>query len=166
MNKRFFAMLAVFAGLMTFLAQAGLPAQAKEPSVRKVVWRALQLALEARGLVITNTSQGKKRMISSFHRLEPSTLPQIADLSRNDREKDWAGAEYRYQIDIGSRKGRPGSIFIRAEIRAWDTTADQSKAAAGVPIKQVLKSRKKLEKELLRGLGHTLAAAHGELAQQ
>lgn len=161
MMKRYLWAAAVLCSLLGSLAQAGTSAQA-EPSPREIVWRAMELALEERGLGITLASPEKERMLSGFHKLDPRALPEVAALSREERARSWVGAEYRYHIEIGRRAGRRGSLFVRAEIRAWENGQQISEGVSNV---RVLKSNRTLEKQLLQSLPAALAKADAELVK-
>lgn len=164
MMKRYLGAAAILCTLLGSVAhaQGGTPAQMLEPSLREIVWRALELELEARGLGITLASPEKERMISGSHRLDPRALPEVAALNGEERARNWAGADYRYHIDIGPRAGRRGSLFVRAEIRAWENGQQMSEGPSNV---RVLKSSRTLEKQLLQSLPAALAKADAELAK-
>lgn len=164
MKKRYSGVAAILVILLGSMAQAqgGTPAQMLEPSLREIVWRALELALGERGLGITLASPEKERMVSGFYRLDPRTLPDVAALSGEERARNWAGAGYRYHIDIGPRAGKRGSLFVRAEIRVWENGQQMSE---GPSKGRVLKSNRTLEKQLLQSLPAALAKADAELAK-
>lgn len=161
MIKRYLWAAAMLCSVLGSLAQAGTCAQTG-PSLREIVWRAMELGLEERGLGVTFASPGKERMVSDFHNLDPRSLPEVAALSGEDRATNWAGAEYRYHIDIGPRAGRRGSLFVRAEIRAWENKQQKSQGSSN---QRVLKSNRTLEKQLLQSLPAALVKADAELAK-
>jgi hypothetical protein len=131
------------------------------PDEVEVVWRAVLLALEERGLSAMAASKDEGRIVSGFGPLDAQAVPKMTSLADQDHDRKWAGGEYRYVIDIGRRAAGRGGILVRTEIKAWEQEKLESPSASAA--KRVLKSNNTLERKFLQILSSTLARADAEL---
>lgn len=118
-------------------------------SERDLIWRALLATLNDRGLAIITASQADGAIMTDFGWLDPKSLTKVAVLYEPDNALDWAGAEYRYQIDLQHR------LVVRADIRAWQATNSPEATASA---KRILLSNQRLEHAFLRDFAKALAA--------
>jgi hypothetical protein len=125
------------------------------------MWQGILRALDTLGLVIGTASEEEGRLITEFTPLDPGVLATFTLPEDREQSVEWTGAEYRYEITIGSRADRI-RISVRAELRGWAqedlTTTPRPEA------KRVLRSNRLLEREFLTAF--TKALGEGAVEEE
>jgi hypothetical protein len=145
-------------GVITLLLLLGsaranaMTLEAPEPpelSLHEVVWQTALLVLAEQGLTVHSASVAEGRITTAFMMLDPEALSATTLLSNPDRGSQWAGAEYRLDIDLGRRTNRV-RIAVTAEIWAWER--QEPTATPGPEAKRPLQSSRALEWAFLAAL--------------
>ena len=156
---RLFGVIALLFLLLGTAAGDDTRSDVPEPPLREVVWRTVLQVLQERGLVILTASQEEGRAVTELASLDPAALAKVAILNDSDQKVQWARAEYRYHIDIGTLSDRE-RLVIKAEILAWERQTTPS--APRPEVKRALQSNNGLEREFVDAFNATLGKMAAE----
>jgi hypothetical protein len=119
------------------------------------MWQGALRALTTLGLVIHIASEEEGWLFTAFTPLDLGVLATVTLPEDQQQGRQWAGAEYRYAISIGSRTDRI-RLSVRAELRGW-APADPA-TAPGSETQRLLRSNRLLERAFLQAFTKALDA--------